>query len=83
MIKALAGNDVAIAAGLAASSIGYTADGGEGDDILIGSDADDVLNGEAGDDIVIGGPGADQISCGPGNDTAVSDAADTVAADCL
>ena len=66
LVKALAGNDVSIAAGLAASSIGYTADGGEGDDILIGSDGDDVLNGEAGDDIVIGGPGADQISCGPG-----------------
>ena len=43
----------------------------------------DRLNGEAGDEIVNGGPGADQLSCGPGNDIVLSDAADTVAADCL
>jgi Ca2+-binding RTX toxin-like protein len=82
LLKARAGDDVAIAAGLVASAIGYTADGGDGDDVLIGSDGDDVLSGESGDDIMIGGPGADQISCGPGDDIAVSDGADTVAADC-
>ena len=83
LVKGLAGDDVLEASGLAASAIAYTADGGNGDDVLIGSQGGDRLNGEAGDDTMVGGPGADQISCGAGNDTVVPDAADTVAADCL
>ena len=33
-----------------------TADGGDGDDVLIGSAGEDILLGGAGDDVLIGGP---------------------------
>jgi Ca2+-binding RTX toxin-like protein len=83
IVRALGGDDIVSASGLLASAIAFTADGGDGDDVIVGSDGNDRLNGEAGDDVVDGGPGADQLSCGPGNDVVLSDAADTVAADCL
>ena len=44
-----------------------TANGGDGDDILVGSAGDDILHGDAGDDILIGGPGLDVLDQGPGN----------------
>ena len=34
-----------------------TANGGDGDDVLIGSAGNDTLNGGAGDDVLIGGRG--------------------------
>ena len=82
-VLARAGDDVVLAGGLAASAILFAADGGDGDDILVGGSGGDALSGAAGDDVLVGGPGADQLSCGDGADTAISDAADTVAADCL
>jgi Ca2+-binding RTX toxin-like protein len=82
-VLARAGDDVVLAGGLAASAILFAADGGDGDDILVGGPGGESLNGAAGDDVLVGGPGADQLSCGDGDDTAISDAADTVAADCL
>ena len=45
------------ASGLAAGSIQLTADGGVGNDILIGGDGNDNLFGGDGDDVLIGGPG--------------------------
>ena len=44
-----------------------TADGGDGDDVLIGSAGNDTLLGGAGDDVLIGGPGQDILDGGPGN----------------
>jgi Ca2+-binding RTX toxin-like protein len=82
-VLARAGDDVVLAGGLAASAILFAADGGDGDDILVGGPGGESLSGAAGDDVLVGGPGADQLSCGDGDDTAISDAADTVAADCL
>jgi Ca2+-binding RTX toxin-like protein len=71
VINALAGDDVVEASGLAAGVIQLTADGGDGDDVLIGSAGDDVLIGGAGDDILIGGPGQDTLNGAPGNDTLI------------
>ena len=44
-VNALAGDDVVEASGLAAGAIQLTADGGQGDDVLIGGDGNDVLAG--------------------------------------
>ncbi len=54
-INALAGDDVVEASGLAAGAIQLVADGGDDDDILIGSDGADVLLGGNGDDVLLGG----------------------------
>lgn len=71
IVNALAGDDVIAAAGLPAGVIQLTADGGTGDDILIGSAGDDVLIGGAGDDVLIGGPGQDVLDGAPGNDVLI------------
>lgn len=67
-VNALSGDDVVTAAGLAAGAIQFTADGGDGNDVLIGSAGDDVLIGGAGDDVLNGGPGQDVLNGAPGND---------------
>jgi hypothetical protein len=71
VIKGLAGDDVIEASGLAVSGILLTADGGAGDDILIGGDGDDVLIGGDGDDVLIGGGGLDVLDGGPGDNTVI------------
>ncbi|HEV3343134.1 MAG TPA: calcium-binding protein [Pirellulales bacterium] len=70
-INALAGDDAVEASGLAAGAIQLTADGGDGDDILIGSPGNDTLHGGAGDDILIGNGGQDILDGGPGNNTLI------------
>ena len=45
----------------------FTANGGDGDDVLIGSAGDDILNGGGGDDVLIGGAGQDILDGGPGS----------------
>ena len=72
-IDALDGDDVVEATALAANAILFTADGGNGDDILIGSAGNDVLAGGAGDDVLIGGPGLDSLDGGPGNNILIQD----------
>jgi Ca2+-binding RTX toxin-like protein len=72
-VNALAGNDVVAASGLAAGAIQLTADGGDGDDILLGSAGDDELLGGDGDDVLLGGPGLDNLDGGPGNNILVQD----------
>jgi Ca2+-binding RTX toxin-like protein len=42
--------------------------GGDGNDVLIGSAGDDLLLGAAGDDVLIGGAGTDTLNGGPGDD---------------
>jgi Ca2+-binding RTX toxin-like protein len=66
-INALAGDDVVEADALADGAIQLTADGGDGDDVLIGSAGNDTLHGGAGEDILIGGPGQDILDGGPGD----------------
>jgi Ca2+-binding RTX toxin-like protein len=72
-INALAGDDVVDASGLAASAIGLNANGGDGDDVLIGSAGADTLLGAAGDDVLIGGPGVDVLDGGAGDNTVIQD----------
>jgi Ca2+-binding RTX toxin-like protein len=61
-VNGLAGDDTLDASGLHARVIALTLDGGDGNDVLIGS---------RGDDLLIGGRGADMLFGGPGNDTFV------------
>jgi Ca2+-binding RTX toxin-like protein len=70
-ISAGAGDDVVQATGLAAGAIQFTADGGDGNDVLLGSAGNDTLLGGAGDDVLIGGGGQDHLDGGPGNNTLI------------
>ena len=65
VINGLGGDDVIEASGL--SGMLLTANGGDGDDVLVGSAGNDVLTGGAGDDILFGGGGQDVLDGGPGN----------------
>jgi Ca2+-binding RTX toxin-like protein len=73
VLNALDGDDVVEASGLAAGAIRLAADGGNGDDVLVGSSGDDTLTGGAGDDVLIGGPGQDVLNGAPGNDILIQD----------
>jgi Ca2+-binding RTX toxin-like protein len=70
-VNALAGDDVVEASSLSAGVIQLTANGGDGNDVLIGSAGPDVLNGEAGDDVLLGGPGQDVLDGAPGDDIVI------------
>jgi Ca2+-binding RTX toxin-like protein len=70
-VNALAGDDVVDASALAASSALLTANGGDGDDILLGGAGNDLLVGGAGDDVLIGGPGNDTLDGAPGDDVVI------------
>jgi Ca2+-binding RTX toxin-like protein len=70
-INALAGDDVVEASGLAAAAIQLSADGGTGDDILIGGDGNDTLSGNDGDDVLIGGNGLDVLDGGNGDNVVI------------
>jgi Ca2+-binding RTX toxin-like protein len=72
-INTLAGDDVMDASALPAGSISLTANGGDNDDVLIGSGGADVLLGGAGDDVLIGGPGLDVLDGGTGSNVIIQD----------
>jgi Ca2+-binding RTX toxin-like protein len=72
-INTLDGDDVVEATALAANAILFSADGGNGDDVLVGGAGNDVLAGGAGDDVLIGGPGLDSLDGGPGNNILIQD----------
>jgi Ca2+-binding RTX toxin-like protein len=72
-INMLAGDDVLEASGLPAGLIQLVGNGGDGDDVLIGSAGPDVLNGDAGDDVLLGGPGLDVLDGGPGDNIVIQD----------
>src|SRR4051812_9365446 len=69
VINGLGGDDVIEASGL--SGMLLTANGGDGDDILIGGFGNDFLNGGAGDDVLIGGPGQDVLDGGTGDNVVI------------
>ena len=89
VINGLGGDDVINASGLAAG-IQLTENGGDGNDILLGSPGNDILSGGAGDDILIGNGGQDTLDGGTGNNlpfqavvnrgSAASDASPTASA---
>lgn len=72
VINGLGGDDVIEATGL--SGLQLTANGGDGDDVLLGSAGDDTLTGGAGDDVLIGGPGLDVLDGGPGSNVVIQSA---------
>jgi Ca2+-binding RTX toxin-like protein len=72
VINGLGGDDVIEASGLTGMQL--TADGGDGDDVLIGSPGNDTLLGGAGDDVLIGGGGQDVLDGGPGNNIVIQSA---------
>jgi Ca2+-binding RTX toxin-like protein len=78
-VNALAGSDVVDATALAANSALLTANGGDGDDVLLGGAGNDTLSGGAGDDVLLGGPGIDILDGAPGDDVVIQSlAAETV-----
>jgi Ca2+-binding RTX toxin-like protein len=72
VINGLGGDDIINASGLPAGIL-LTADGGEGDDILLGGNGNDTLLGGAGDDVLIGGPGQDVLDGGTGGNVVIQD----------
>jgi Ca2+-binding RTX toxin-like protein len=68
-INALGGSDEVDASALQAGVIAFSAFGGDGNDVLIGSAGNDMLSGEAGDDVLVGGPGTDVLDGGTGTNT--------------
>ena len=71
IIEGFAGDDVIEASGLAAGAIQLTANGGDGDDVLVGGAGNDTLTGGAGDDVLIGGGRQDVLDGGPGNNVVI------------
>ena len=70
VINGVAGDDVIDASGLGTAML-FTADGGNGNDVLIGSDGPDTLLGGAGDDVLLGGLGLDVLDGGPGDNVLI------------
>jgi Ca2+-binding RTX toxin-like protein len=66
-VNARAGDDQVDASGLSADAIQLTADGGDGDDVLIGSPGNDTLLGGTGDDVLLGNGGMNVLDGGPGD----------------
>lgn len=71
IVSALAGDDVIEGSGLSSGAIQFTAEGGQGNDILIGGDGNDTLLGGDGDDVLLGGGGIDVLDGGPGDDVEI------------
>ena len=74
VINGLGGDDIINGAGLGNGML-LTANGGDGNDVLIGGTGNDTLSGGAGDDILIGGGGVDTLDGGTGNNTVLQGAA--------
>jgi Ca2+-binding RTX toxin-like protein len=72
VINGLGGDDAIVASGLTGMQI--TINGGDGDDVLIGSPGNDVITGGNGDDVLIGGGGVDTLDGGPGNNVVIAGA---------
>jgi len=70
VINGLGGDDVVEASGLG-TTLQLVANGGDGNDVLIGGAGNDVLNGGAGDDVLIGGPGNDILDGQSGNNVVI------------
>jgi Ca2+-binding RTX toxin-like protein len=70
VINGLGGDDVIEASGL--TGMLFTANGGDGNDVLIGSHGNDILSGGAGDDVLIGNGGQDVLDGGTGLNTVIN-----------
>ncbi|WP_407526948.1 calcium-binding protein [Methylobacterium oryzisoli] len=72
LINGLSGDDVIEASGLAATGIRLAADGGAGNDVMIGGGGADTLLGGLGDDVLLGGPGLDVLDGGAGSNVVIA-----------
>ena len=70
VINGLGGDDVIEASGL--SGMQLVANGGDGDDVLIGGHGGNTLSGGNGDDVLIGGTRVDVLDGGPGANVVIS-----------
>jgi Ca2+-binding RTX toxin-like protein len=66
-VNGLAGNDTINASALQAGVISLTEDGGDGDDLLIGSPGNDLIIGGRGNDVALMGAGDDIFVWNPGD----------------
>ncbi|HUI94912.1 MAG TPA: calcium-binding protein [Xanthobacteraceae bacterium] len=73
VINGLGGDDVIQASGL--SGMQLVANGGDGDDVLIGGHGGNTLSGGNGDDVLIAGTNQDVLDGGPGNNVVISSSA--------
>jgi Ca2+-binding RTX toxin-like protein len=71
-INGLGGNDVIEASGVGPNGPHLVFDGGDGDDVLVGSAGNDVILGGNGDDVLIGNGGIDVLDGGPGNNVVIN-----------
>jgi Ca2+-binding RTX toxin-like protein len=69
VINGLGGDDVIQASGL--SGMQLVANGGDGNDVLIGGHGGNTLSGGNGDDILIGGTNVDVLDGGPGSNVVI------------
>jgi Ca2+-binding RTX toxin-like protein len=72
VINGLGGDDVIQASGLSGGIL-LTANGGDGNDIIIGGAGPAILTGGAGDDALIGGPSLDVLDGGTGDNVLIQD----------
>jgi Ca2+-binding RTX toxin-like protein len=81
-VNGSSGADLFSASGLAATSLGLTLNGGNENDILVGSSGADTLNGDAGNDDITAGDGNDTIDGGANTDECDGGAGIDTAANC-
>jgi Ca2+-binding RTX toxin-like protein len=70
-VNALNGDDLVDGSDLTAAAIKFSANGGDGADVLIGGSGNDTLLGGAGDDVLVGGPGTDVLDGQTGDNTVI------------
>ena len=67
-VNGLGGDDTIDSSGLSAARLQVRADGGAGNDVLLGGDGDDVLSGGDGADVIFAGSGDNVAFGGAGDD---------------
>ena len=72
------GDDTIDSTGLEAAEMRFLADGGAGDDVLLGGAGDDVLSGGVGADVIFAGSGDNVAFGGAGDDVLRGEAGDDV-----
>jgi Ca2+-binding RTX toxin-like protein len=77
-VNGLGGGDAIDSTGLEPAEMQFRADGGAGDDVLLGGDGDDVLSGGDGADVIFAGSGDNVAFGGAGDDVLRGEEGDDV-----
>jgi Ca2+-binding RTX toxin-like protein len=77
-VNGLGGGDAIDSTGLEPAEMRFLADGGSGDDVLLGGDGDDVLLGGDGADVLFAGSGDNVVFGGAGDDVLRGEEGDDV-----